>query len=373
MKGELKLFTIKGISINLHLSFLVFVLWLVVNYFASGMHMQTLLWSVVFFIALIASFALHEYGHALVASLFGISAKRITLYAVHGIPTLERLPLNPGQELLISAAGPLLSFCLAAMLLLFSPQQTSLVSFTHYTGELGPGNFVHTLGVANMAIGILTIVPAFPLDGGRIIRALLAYRSNYLKATTIVASISQIIAFILLVLGLFTMNLLPAALGLFIVAFSAAEESYLEIGTLVKGLQMREILMYNYDSINADLTMKEAANVLENNHSKYFIVLNEGIPIGTLNRMEVVKSLAEQDYNETVRNVMKEELVPLAADMWVEDALDTLSRHEDKLYPVFDQQTFLGVVNFNHIIEYLLIHKAVSKDYQKTKSLAELV
>ncbi|MGE5520921.1 MAG: site-2 protease family protein [Candidatus Dadabacteria bacterium] len=373
MKDELQLFTIKGISIRLHLTFLVFVLWLIVNYFASGMHMQTLVWSLVFFVALVASFALHEYGHVLVASIFGITAKRITLYAAHGIPTLERLPRNPWQELLVSAAGPVISFLLASTLFLFSPQETTLASFNHYTGNLGPYNFVHTLGVANMALAVINLVPAFPLDGGRIFRALLAYRTNYLKATAIVASISQFIAFVLLMIGLFTMNLLVATLGLFILAYTSAEESYLKIRSLVKGLQMREVLMYDYDSINARLTVKEAANILESNHSKTFIVMQDQIPIGTLNRMEVVKSLAEQDYNKTVRDLMKEDLVPIAADMWVEDTLDTLSRHEDQLYPVFDQQTFLGVVNFQHIVEYLLIHKAVSNDYQKTKSLAELV
>jgi Zn-dependent protease len=365
--------TIKGITVYLHFTFLIFVAWLFILYVVSGMNGTQLLWSLGFLFSIFISIILHEYGHALVAAQFGINAKKITLYPIGGIASIEKLPENPKQELLISGAGPVVSFCLAALLLLFSPQELSMRSFKEYTGIITKENFLFSLGWLNFALAIFNLIPAFPMDGGRIFRALLAFKYNYIKATAIAASVGRIIAIIFILTGLFSVNFILSLIGVFIIIFAKAEESYLQLKTLVKGIHLSEALMYDYNSLDAQLTVTEAANILENNHNKYFIVMEEGVPTGTLNRIEVIKAVAEQQYEKKIFDLMKKNIVHLEGNMMVNDILEKLSDHEERIHPVFDRDKFIGVVSFQHIIEYLLIHKASSKEYGKTRGLAELV
>jgi Zn-dependent protease len=178
MKSSLKLITIKGISVYLHFTFLIFVVWMLAVYIASGMQWQQLLWSVIFLLSIFACVVLHEYGHAFVAAWFGINAKRITIYPIGGIASIEKLPESPKQELLISAAGPFVSFVLGSVLLLFAPQAFSLESLRGYNGVITQNSFLYALGWINIALAVFNLIPAFPMDGGRILRALLAFKKK---------------------------------------------------------------------------------------------------------------------------------------------------------------------------------------------------
>lgn len=373
MKDSFKLVTIKGITVYLHFTFLFFIAWILILYIASGMHWQNLTWSIFFLLSAFACVVLHEYGHAFVASWFGISAKKITIYPIGGIASIEKLPENSRQELLISAAGPFVSLVLGSLLILFSPQNFTWRDIKQYTGIIDRENFLYALGWVNIALAIFNLIPAFPMDGGRILRALLAFKFNYIRATVIAASIGRFIAVLLILFALFTMNFVLALIGVFIILFARAEESYLEIRTLVKGIKLKEVLIYDYKSIDADLTVNEAANILDNQHNKNFIVVSNSIPVGTLDRLEIMKAVSEQQYDKKVSELMIENIEYFDGDMLVSEVLDKLSGSEERMYPVFDKGKFLGVVSFEHIIEYLLIHKAASREYIKTKSLAELV
>ena len=373
MKSSVKLITAKGITVYLHFTFLLFAAWLVIMFVASGMQLTQLAWSFLLVIASFLCIVVHEYAHAFVAARFGISAKRITLYPIGGIASIEKLPQNPKQELAISAAGPFVSFCIAGFLFLFTPQEFSAQSLKQYTGILSKTNFLYALAMVNMVLAIFNLIHAYPLDGGRILRALFDFCFKYIKATAIVAAISKVMAVIVILVGLLTLNFLLALVGVFIILFARAEELYLQLRSLVSGIQLREVLMYDYNSLDADLTANEAANFLENNHSKYFIIMKQGMPVGTLNRIEVMKAVADHRNSTKISSLMQGNVVHLDAGMPIENILDAISGKEDRLYPVFDNGQFVGVVSFSHIIEYLLLHKISSTDYDKTRSLVELV
>lgn len=373
MKSSLRLVTIKGISVYLHFTFLVFVVWMVVVYILSGMTWQQLLWSLLFILAVFACIILHEYGHAFAASWFGINAKKITIYPIGGMASIEKLPENPKQELLISAAGPFVSFVLASLLLLFSPQRFSWQDINQYTAAINEDNFLYTLGWINFALAVFNLIPAFPMDGGRVLRALLALKFNYIKATVIAASIGKFIAAAIILFAILSMNFILALIGVFIILFAQAEESYMQIRTLVRDVRLGEVLLYDYRSIDAGLTAQETANNIAGLQDKYFIVMDNGMPVGTLTRLEVMKAVSEQQGEKKVTELMKENIEYFDRNMLVEDVFDKLSANEERIYPVFDKTKFIGVVSFEHIIEYLLLQKAASKEAGKTKSLAELV
>lgn len=373
MKWSVKLVTVKGITLYLHISFLLVAVWMLTVNIASGTQASQLLWTTLFVAAVFASIALHEYGHAFVASYFGINARTITLYPIGGIASIEKLPESPKQELVISAAGPAVSFILAAFCWLMAPQSAYIADYRHFTGTVNADNFFFLLGTVNLMLALFNLVPAFLLDGGRILRALLAFRFNYIKATAVAASVGKTIAALFVLYGLVSLNFLLTAIGLFVIASANAEESYLQLGKLVEGYRLKDMLMYDYDSLDAKTTISEAMGVLQQKHRRQFIVMDNGLPVGTLKRMDIMKAVAEQQYSATLGSLMKDNLEVLNADKPAADVLEKLSSNEERLYPVMEDGHFAGVINFQQVIEYLLLHKTYDRDFAKAKSLVEVV
>jgi len=373
MKGSIKLFEIKGVTILVHFTFLFLIGWAVIVNIYSGIRLDQMLWTLLFLAAILTSLLLHEVGHALVAAQYGINAKWIKLYPVGGIASIDKLPGNPGQELSISLAGPFTSALLGSILILFSGLTFSLNELRSYSGIIDSSNFIYSLGVVNMAIAIINLIPAFPLDGGRILRALFGLRFNYIRATAIVGHTGRIVAFLLIISGLLSYNFLVSLLGLFILAFASDEASYFNISQLVKGIVARDVIMYDYNHMEAAMTINEAANLLAQNHSRYFIVMDGSLPVGIVNRLEIVKAVAEMKYTNAVSDVMKENTLVFDAAKPISGVLDELSGHEGKVYPVVEGDQFIGVISFQNIIEHLILLKSKTREYQKAKSLAEIV
>ena len=373
MKWSFKLITLRGITLYLHATLLVYIGWLLVLSVTAGLHTAQVLWSMAFLAAVFASILLHEYGHALMAAVFGIRAKNITLYPIGGMAGIEKLPKNPRQDLLISAAGPAMSSLLAVVCWFFSAQQNFISFYKTFTGTINGSNFLLLLGLVNLALAVLNLLPAFPMDGGRILRALLAFRFNYFKASSMVATIGKVVGVLLVVCGLALMFFTLSLFGFFILIFAQAEEAYLQLKSLLKGVKLKDMVMYDFDGLDAFLTAQEVASVLQQKHGRYFLVMDKGLPVGTLNRMDVMKAIANQQYDLTLDMLMKKNLASLNCDTPVEMLLEKLSENEERLYPVFEKEKFIGVINFQQVLEYLLLHKTDQKELTKVKSLVELV
>jgi len=373
MAGAFKLISIKGIRLFVHWTFLFLVGWVVLVNARLGNNIEQLAWSVLFIVAVFACVALHEFGHALVASRFGIQAKNIILLPIGGIASIEKFPGNPKQELAISIAGPMVNFAIAGILALFLHPFMFLwetppdVSITH--GH----DFLYNLYAVNIGLAAFNLIPAFPLDGGRILRALLGFKLNYIRATTIVATLGKIIAGLFIVAGLVFFNLVLLVIGIFIIFSASAEEHYLRLKALVQGIKIKDIQMYDYNSLESKTTVKEAASVLMNNHSKYFIVMDGPHPIGSINRIEIIKAIAEMKYEIAVGDLLRKGLSYLDGEKEADTVLEKLAASDERLYPVMENGLFTGVINFNQIIEYLLIHKAETKEYGRIKSLTGLL
>lgn len=373
MRGSFKIMTIRGINISIHWTFLFLVGWIVLVNARLGNTVPELAWSLLFLAALFACITLHELGHALMASRYGIKAKNVVLLPVGGIASIEKFPSNPKQELMISSAGPAVSFLIALVLLPFIGDYRPIWEFKADVSITHGHDFLYNLHIANVTLAVFNLIPAFPLDGGRILRALLGFKINYVRATTIAAYVGKVIAIAFIVLGIIFTNFFLPVIGIFILFSAGMEEYYLRLKSLVQGMKLREVLMYDYNSIQSNTPVKDAASVLMNNHSKYFVVMEGAQPIGAINRIEIIKAIAEKNYDELVGNLMHQELVYLDADQPVDSVLEKLAENDERVFPVMEADQFVGVINFSHIIEYLLIHKVDSKDYDRIKTLAGLV
>ncbi|MBN8852032.1 MAG: hypothetical protein BGO55_26370 [Sphingobacteriales bacterium 50-39] len=373
MKGSFRLGQFSGINVFIHWTFLLLAGWLLLAFLKYGAEPAQLAWTVLFILAVCVCVLLHEAGHAIVASRFGIRARNIVLLPIGGIASIEKFPANPFQELMISLAGPVVNLLIA--LLIWAP------ATPHDSFRTLPGNFdvtpwqafFYLLRIANLGLALFNLIPAFPMDGGRILRALLAFRLNYVRATTVAAITSKVIAVALIAGGILLLNPILAITGIFVIFSADSEEYYLRLRSLVQGIKLHEVLMYDFTSLQAEMTVQQAAGTLANNHNKYFILMDGELPIGAVNRLEIIKAIAEMRYTQPLRDLLKEELESLDGSQDVQDVLEKLARDEERIYPVMDQGRFAGIVTLDHIIEYLLLHRADSKDFGRLKSLVGLM
>jgi Zn-dependent protease len=372
MRGSYKILTIRGISLHIHWTFLLLIGWVLLVNAGAGNNVEQISWSLLFLLAVFVCITLHEFGHALTASRFGIRAKNIVLLPIGGIASIEKFPDNPRQELAISIAGPLVNLAIAGILWLFIPNQSLIENEDHMTIMHGH-DFIYNLRIVNIALAVFNLIPAFPMDGGRILRALLGFKMNYIQATTVAATVGKIIAILFIVAGIVLINPFLPVIGIFIIFSAGAEEYYLRLKSLVQGIRLNEVLMYDYNSLQANMTVQEASNVLHSNHSKYFILMDGITPIGAINRMEIIKALAEMNYNAPLKDLVKEKLEYLNGNKEIDTVLEKLARNDEQIYPVMDNSHFIGVINLNHIIEYLLLNKVNTNDYDRIRSLAGLL
>jgi Zn-dependent protease len=374
MKGSFKLGQIRGVNVFLHWTFLLLAGWLLLAYLRYGAEPGQLAWTIMFILAFCVCVLLHEAGHAITAARFGIHARNIVLLPIGGIASIEKFPANPFQELMISLAGPVANLLIALLLWLPVSPHTSFWKV--------PGDLVTTLPwqaslyllrIANIGLALFNLIPAFPMDGGRILRALLAFRLNYVRATTVAAATSKVVAIMLIAGGILMLNAAMAIIGIFIVLSADSEEYYLRLRSLVQGLKLNDVLIYDFTSLQAGMTVQQVSGTLANNHSKYFILMADTVPIGSVNRLEIVKALAEMRYSQPLRELLKEEIESLDGSQDVQNVLEKLARDEERIYPVTEHGRFAGIVSLDHIIEYLLLHRSDSKDFDRLKSLVGLM
>jgi len=372
MKSVFNVGRFAGFSISIHWTFILLILWMALVVFMTGVRTEDIVWSFILLISIFASVLAHEAGHALVAKYFGIQASGVVLLPIGGVASIPNLPKKPFQEILIALSGPAVSLLIAAILMIFVHPYSAYWSAPENIGSANAGNFIFQLQVINLSLALFNLVPAFPMDGGRILRTLLSLRMNIIKATRIIRVFSQVVGALLILFGIFIVQALPILVGLFILLASRTEEYYLQLKTMAHGVRFRDVLMHEYDSIEANATVMEVSPILTSNHSKYFIVMEEGKAVGTIHRMQIIQSIAEMKYDLKIKNLMKPNLEFLNGNEKVEDYIEKLARKEERLYPVVEHNHFAGVVNFQHIIEYLLLHAAGRKEYGKIKSLAGL-
>lgn len=373
MHGSFKLISVRGVNIFLHWTFLLLFGWVFLVNAHNGSDILQLSWAILFIGGLFITVLLHELGHAVTAMEYGIEAKNIVLMPFGGIASIEKFPANPRQELLVSLSGPLVNLIIAALLKIMFPAETTIPADYTQVSIAHGHDFILNLFLANIVLAIFNLIPAFPLDGGRILRALLAFRLNYIRATYIAGITGKIIAALMIGAGIiFFSPLLPIA-GFMIIFAEDTEEYYLRIRDLVKDIKIKDVTMFDYSCIQCNSTVREASDILMHNHNDYFVVLDDDKPIGSVNRRLILAALAENKTDLLIRDLREYEEETLDGNLLVDLVLEKLAENDKKLFPVIENGYFTGVISLNHIIEYLLLQKAHTEDYKRVKSLSLLL
>lgn len=358
MRWSVKVAKIAGIEVRIHLTFLLLLAWIGMVYYRSGGQVAAV-HGIIFIILIFLCVLLHEFGHALTARYFGIKTPDITLLPIGGVARMQRMPDKPGQELLVAVAGPLVNVVIAAGLLLYLGGRLDLTtlenldnySFTAMTAKLA---------AVNVILVLFNMIPAFPMDGGRVLRALLAMVTSYGRATHIAASIGQALAFAFGFVGLF-FNPLLIFIALFVYLGAAAEARMTQMKELAIGLPVAEAMVTHVVSLPEDSTLEQAAEALLRTSQHEFPVLNHsGQVLGVLTRDAMIGALRSSGPDSPVTGVMQRDLPSVRPDDSFEDAFRIMHECECPALPVVNSLgQLVGLVTTENVGEMMLIQSVL--------------
>lgn len=360
MRWTFRLGRIAGIVIYVHATFLLLIAWVAFSQWTVAHDAPAVVNGVAFTIALFACVLIHELGHALAARHFGIGTRDITLLPIGGMSRLERMPRAPVQEFWVAAAGPATSVLIALAL---GAVVAVTAGFTPLP-QLGvaEGPFVERLAFANILLAVFNLVPAFPMDGGRVLRALFAMRVDYARATRWAAAIGQGVALLFLLLGL-TSSPILVLIALFIWLGAAQEAGIVQMREAVTGIPVAEAMRTDLATLSPDDLVERARELTLHRAQHDFPVVAGGTVVGVLTGGDLLRALGARP-QARVADVMHARFKTAEAAETLDVVLARLEESDCQVLPVLHDGRLVGLVSLESLGEFLRIQAAVGRSGQ---------
>ncbi len=359
MSWSLNIGRIAGTAVRVHITFLLFLVWIfLASYSAEGQ--QAAVSSTVFLLLLFACVLAHEFGHIFTARAFGVATPDVTLLPIGGLARLERIPEEPYQELLIAIAGPLVNVAIAMALVLFAGAH--LQAGDLYAVESPRVSMLDRLAAVNIFLAVFNMIPAFPMDGGRVLRALLATKLGFVRATGVAAAIGQAVAFGLGFIGLFY-NPMLIFIAIFVYLAAASEAHAVAMRTMSQGVPVSTAMMTQYATLTPDAPVEEAVQtLLRTSQSEFPVIDGAGKPIGLLGRHDLFRALKERGPDARVADAMSTTLPTVSQRRYLDDALRILQEKSAPAVAVVDTMgRLVGLVTSETVGEMMMLHNALPK------------
>lgn len=360
MKYSLKIGKAWGIPIELHFTFLLLIIAVLVlsilNLQNYGFYGAFYTFFIVLFLFVFVVF--HELAHSVVARRYGIKVRKIVLYPIGGVSEIEEIPDNPAQEWRMAIAGPVTSLVFGLALLAVSLALTPyLLPFVFTLSTTG--NFLFDLAVLNILLGLFNLIPAFPMDGGRVFRALLAERMKFSDATRYAVNIGRILGIAMVAIGFF-FNFLLILVGLFVYLGASEEGEQTIISTKLAGVRVRDVMQSEVGRVNPQQTITEALEVMFKNRYHDVLVEKDGVFEGIVTWAELMKVNIDQ------RDALRIEQMPLSKIVVHEDesileANKISIREKIDVIPVVDKENPTKLIG-------AITSEAISKAYEQAKN-----
>jgi Zn-dependent protease/CBS domain-containing protein len=356
MKWSLKIGTFAGIGVYLHWTFALLIGWIFMIHLAAGKTAWESLAGVGFILALFGCVVLHEFGHALTARRYGVKTRDITLLPIGGVARLERIPEKPMEEFWVAVAGPAVNVVIAALLFLVL---LAMGGVNLAPGAQGfEGGFLVQLMWVNLFIVAFNMLPAFPMDGGRVLRALLAIRMGRQRATVIAANIGQAMAILFGAVGFF-INPLLIFIAVMVYLGAQAESSQVGIQSALEGLRVRDAMMTRFRTLTAMDSLGKAVEELLSGSQHDFPVLEDGQLVGVLRRDDLLKAFADGRRESMVADVMCRECGPVNETDVLTPTLETMSRNQCATAPVMGGGRVVGLLTLENIGELVMVSEGL--------------
>lgn len=353
MGWSLTIGSLAGTAIRLHFTFVLFLVWIgLTRYLAHGPAAAAD--SLAFMVLLFLCVLLHEFGHIFMGRRFGVKTPEVILSPIGGIANMERIPHDPWQELLVAIAGPLVNVVIAALLIVgfgIGAERLAAVSFETST-------LAERLAFVNVMLVMFNLVPAFPMDGGRILRAILSMLMEPLEATRWAARIGQGFAFLFVLLGLF-FNPILMLVGIFIYFAAASEEQHEAFASFARGLTVGDAMEAAPATLMQTARLAEAVDALLAHAQREFPVVDEkGRVVGLLDRDGLIAGLREQGPDVPVSRLMRDSR-PLRPNEPLATAFEQLRSAGRKAEAVVDAEgRVIGLLTADNIAEMMMVETA---------------
>ncbi len=354
--GSLQIGTVMGIPILVHYSFLLilpFLVWAIGNNIkalasyaqvpVSRLALSPYMLGLLIVIGLFASVVLHELGHSYVALRKGVGIRSITLMLFGGVAQLEEMPSGPLEEAKMALAGPavsfVLGFCCNALGLMVPRAENSDLAFA-----------LSYLGHMNLFLGAFNLLPAFPMDGGRVLRSVLARWTPFLTATTVAANVGKVLAFALGVLGVFRGDLFLVLIAFFVYIGATQEHEFTVIKSTLDGLRVRDMMTSPVVTVGPEMTVPDLIDkMFRERHTGYPVVQGE-VLVGCVTQEDIEKREPDRRSAATVADIMSKEVMGIGPQEDAHVALNKMSDAEIGRLPVIDGEKLVGIVSRTDIL-----------------------
>lgn len=369
MRWSWKIATVRGVEIRVHAAFLLPISWVGLATWIDVGPWEAVA-SVGVMLLLFGFVVLHELGHALTAAHYGIRTRDITLLPIGGVARLEKMPDEPRAEMVIACAGPAVNVALAALFAAvaviadvpLAPQRLDV---------FGDVPLVARLVWMNVALAAFNLIPAFPMDGGRVLRAALALRLDRRRATHIASTIGRAFALALGVLGLYASPML-ALVAVFVWVGANAESTVEDLRAALRGVSVGDLTARNIEVVRSSDALGDVSRHVLSGLQNHFPVVENDELVGMLEHADLLRGLAELGPNAQVAAVMRTDVTALEASQPLEAALEQLERGAAQAVPVVERGRLVGTMTFASLGELLAMTTAVEHSRTATTRRATL-
>jgi Zn-dependent protease/CBS domain-containing protein len=358
MKWSLKIGRFAGIDVYMHVTFMLLVSWVALIYWQQGQSITAVIKGVGFILAVFLCVVLHEFGHALTARRYGIKTRDIILLPIGGVARLERLPTNPLQELWVALAGPAVNVVIAIGLFIWLNLFASFEPLQKLTVTTGP--FLERIMAVNLFLVGFNMIPAFPMDGGRVLRAILATRKEYSRATQIAASIGQGIAVFFGFIGLLY-NPFLLFIAFFVWIGAAQEANMVQMQSAISSIPVQQAMLTDFKSLQKNDDLDRAIELTLAGSQRDFPVVDNGRILGILTQTDLLKALSARNQYPTVTTAMQNNFVTVDSLEMLESAFAKLTGCNCHTLPVMLNGKLVGLLTMDNLGEYMRIHAALKR------------
>jgi Zn-dependent protease/CBS domain-containing protein len=302
---------------------------------------------------------LHELGHALTAAKYGVRTRDITLLPIGGVANLEKMPEKPLQEFFVAIAGPMVNVVIFLLLFPFilysNGWPDDLMGI-----DLSPNSFLLQVAGVNVMLVVFNLIPAFPMDGGRVLRSLLAMRMGRVKATRIAALTGQFFAVGFVIIGFFA-NPMLILIGVFVFLGAQGEWRAVAQDDAFQDVRVDRLISARFKVLSPTVTVREAADALLQDYATDFLVMEDGLVSGVITRDEIIRAFTDATSDQPIRNFMRIEIPQLTTLDTLSHAWSVMRSSNLPLLPVMDNGKLAGILTSENLAEYFALQWAGQK------------
>jgi Zn-dependent protease len=358
MRSSWKLGKIFGIDIKIHLTFFFLLIWVGFTALFNGGTTSEMLLEIGFILVLFMSVVLHELGHALMAKRFNIPTRDITLLPIGGVARLERMPEDSKEEFLVAISGPAVNVLIAGLIFI-----VALISGTFSQASFNisalMNNFWLRLMSVNLTLVFFNLIPAFPMDGGRVLRSLLSSRMERVKATRIAANIGRGFAVILGIAGFFT-NPWLILTAIFIWSGAGAEADAVQMKSELQGLTASDALVSQFYQVEGNQSLGNVFQLAIQTGQRYIPVTSNGHFLGFIAATNLGKAIQRYGDRAPAYAAIDHEPEAVRSDLPLQDVLEKLGT--SRILPVIEDRQLMGFITLESVQQRMLLNRQMRKN-----------